>query len=242
MKRTIVVGDVHGCLDELHDLLNVLWYTASKDRLILLGDLVDRGPNSAGVVQFAQTARAELVAGNHDDALVRYWRHEVKAASNPEYVNPMRYSKERRQILSELQTADIAYLLSAKPYIEIAPGWVAVHAGVVPGVDLERQTPTTLRHIRYIDPNTGARMSLNDDYSAPVGGVPWHEAYRGPTKVVYGHWVTNVPTTTPEWSWPTDFGCVFGGRLGAWVFEPNKQPKLVTVPARQTYAAYDMEE
>ena len=75
MARTLVVGDVHGCLDELRDLLDAVHYS-SADRLVFVGDLVDRGPDSVGVVRLAQDLGAVAVLGNHERKHLRYEQHE----------------------------------------------------------------------------------------------------------------------------------------------------------------------
>ena len=63
-KRTIIVGDVHGCIDEFDELVNLVSYDKTRDRLILLGDLIDRGPDSVAVVKRAREMNLECVMGN----------------------------------------------------------------------------------------------------------------------------------------------------------------------------------
>ena len=71
-RRTFVVGDIHGCLDDLYNLLEHARFREGHDRLVLVGDLVDRGPNSAGVLRFARKLRATVVLGNHEAAGLRH--------------------------------------------------------------------------------------------------------------------------------------------------------------------------
>ena len=66
--RLIIIGDVHGCLDELKLLLKQCNYKKEHDKIILVGDLVNKGPSSAGVVKFVREIGATSVRGNHDDA------------------------------------------------------------------------------------------------------------------------------------------------------------------------------
>src|SRR6516164_9026001 len=75
--RDIVIGDVHGCRDELHELLRVVGYRA-PDRLVFTGDLVDRGPDSVGVVRDVRKLGAVAVMGNHDEWYARYYAHETR--------------------------------------------------------------------------------------------------------------------------------------------------------------------
>ena len=76
-SRTIVVGDVHGCLEELDELLSRL-EVGPSDRLVLAGDLMDRGPDPVGVVRRARERGALAVLGNHDEKHLRFARHEAK--------------------------------------------------------------------------------------------------------------------------------------------------------------------
>lgn len=78
--RLLVIGDVHGMLDELKDLLKKADFTTSRgDRVIFVGDLVNKGPESAGVVQYAMDMNATSVRGNHEDKVLRVWAGAEKA-------------------------------------------------------------------------------------------------------------------------------------------------------------------
>ena len=72
--RLLIIGDVHGMLDELKDLLGKADYNSSRgDRVIFVGDLVNKGPKSSGVVQYAMDINATTVRGNHEDKVLRVW-------------------------------------------------------------------------------------------------------------------------------------------------------------------------
>lgn len=71
-SRLIIVGDVHGCLDELKSLLHLCSYSEEHDKLIFVGDLVNKGPSSAGVVKFVKNIGAQCVRGNHDDSALHH--------------------------------------------------------------------------------------------------------------------------------------------------------------------------
>lgn len=79
--RVFVMGDVHGCLDEMNDLLNLIQFNQTKDVLILTGDLIFRGPDSIGVIRRAKELNALCVRGNHDDKVVRLKGYENKFGS-----------------------------------------------------------------------------------------------------------------------------------------------------------------
>lgn len=90
--RVFVMGDVHGCLKEMNDLLKVIQFQANKDVLILAGDLVFRGPDSLGVIRRANELNALCVRGNHDDKVVRLRGYQnkfgIKAMSETEEIMP----------------------------------------------------------------------------------------------------------------------------------------------------------
>src|SRR5574337_897252 len=73
-KKTIIVGDIHGCIDEFNELLNTVSYNKENDRVILLGDLIDRGPDSIGVIRKACEMNLECVMGNHEHKFLKWFR------------------------------------------------------------------------------------------------------------------------------------------------------------------------
>jgi hypothetical protein len=87
-SRLIVVGDVHGCFDELRMLLEMCAYSSVQDSLIFVGDLVNKGPSSAAVVKFARSVGAYCVRGNHDDAAIS---RALKKKSVESYEIPTSY-------------------------------------------------------------------------------------------------------------------------------------------------------
>ena len=99
MDRTIVIGDIHGCYDELIELLNRVTF-APEDRVVAVGDLTVKGPNSRGVLDlFSNDPRFWSVLGNHDLALVRHWRGENVSLKG-----------SQAAVLADLQTPDDRYL------------------------------------------------------------------------------------------------------------------------------------
>ncbi len=240
MTRIILIGDIHGCYDELCDLLEEVDYQHGHDRLISLGDLVDRGPKSLDVIQLLHRLNAECVIGNHDERLVRYRRHQKKQKENPSYVIPMK--PPINPVFGELTEEDWQYLDSLPYYIRFLPDWVAIHAGLEPGLSIERQDPGTLIHCRYIRKSTGkAERSIFS--LTPETSCIWTELWDGRENIVYGHMVT--PTRTPlisvtkKWGGfcvGLDTGCCFGFSLTAMVMsEDGRNFTFHSVPARETY-------
>src|SRR3954447_15481728 len=111
VQRTVFVGDVHGCLDELQTLLKKL-AVSSADRLIFVGDLVAKGPDSQGVVALARELQASSVLGNYDDALLRL-RHAQKAGRDAK-MKPGHLAVAR-----SLEEADWAWLEGLPLYIRV---------------------------------------------------------------------------------------------------------------------------
>lgn len=141
--RTILLGDVHGCLDELRDLLALLALTRD-DVLVSCGDLLDKGPDSAGVVRCIRDLRytgynVVLVEGNHEEKHRRVRRALAHDAKN---VASFRNAEELLRVNASLSPDDVAFLETAVLFHAI-PGHraVAVHGGFLP--DMDPRSPTT---------------------------------------------------------------------------------------------------
>ena len=132
MQRTIVFGDVHGCLDELLALLRAVG-AGREDRLISVGDMVAKGPDSRGVLDFAlETPNLECVLGNHELRLLDAWRLGGLPAVKP-------YDADTcRQLAGDY--GRYMDFLSSWPSSVGGEGWFAVHAGFDPrGPAIDRQ-------------------------------------------------------------------------------------------------------
>jgi hypothetical protein len=248
--RTLVIGDVHGCLDELLALLDVVQYHQGADRLVFVGDLVDRGPDSIGVVRFVRQLGVECVLGNHEEKHVRWAKREAnyRATGKP---NPMRpFSPELREMNEQFVAEDHIGWLAALPlYLRLDPRWVVVHAGFQPGIAFDYQKPSVLTHVRYLQPDTGKMVSTPEIGVKPPGSVFWATMWTGPESVLYGHNVDNLQHPRVDEPLPgvvcvgTDTGCVFGGHLTAAILDaPGAPPTFVQVPAACAYAKYYQDE
>jgi serine/threonine protein phosphatase 1 len=214
--RLIAIGDIHGCHLEFAELLARLGLTRD-DRLILLGDLVNRGPDSLKVLDLAREHRALALLGNHELRLLKYRRTgEKKALKNGDL-----------DTYEKLRSADWA-LLEAMPLTFEEPelNTVFVHGGFLPGEPWQKQPAEVVTRIQVID-RDGRPAKRADKPGAP----PWADLWSGPPFVVYGH------TPRPEiyrlkWSLGIDTGCVQGGQLTAYIL-PEK--RFLQVKARQRY-------
>lgn len=199
--RTILIGDVHGCLEELHDLLAIL-DPRRGDRIIMLGDLINRGPDSPGVVKFVHESGFECLRGNHEDDYLRHPDREP-------------YLKLRQQIGEQ-----------AHDWIGALPLWIeeenflAVHAGLQPGRHPSDTEPRILLNIRTWD-GTGQKLKEPNN-------PPWYDFYQGTRPVFYGHWA-QAGLTIRENTLGLDSGCVYGRKLSAYILEEGR---VVQVPAR----------
>ena len=211
MGRTVIIGDIHGCYDELSQLLEKLHF-GSDDRVLAVGDLTVKGPKSREVLDlFANDRRFSSVIGNHDRALVRHW------SDRSEHLN-----KAQRQAFDELQTAGERYFrqLASLPFFIDLGSHAVVHAGVRPGIPLENQSPDDLVELRTLGSDRTSRE-----------GTPWWEAYEGPQTILFGHWPTSGPRLGKN-SIGLDTGCVYGYQLTCYILETGE---FVNVQAAQAY-------
>jgi hypothetical protein len=224
VSATVVIGDVHGCSDELAALIDRC-ALGPDDQIVLVGDLVAKGPDARGVLALMRKWRARSVLGNHDAHVLR-WKQAIDAGLAPPSLRPSHASVAR-----ELDRADWS-LLSSLPYYLRLPehNALVVHAGLVPGVALEQQDPEMLLNLRTIRPDGRGSRSERE-------GVLWGSVYRGPELVLFGHHARAGLQRHP-FAIGLDTGCVYGGHLTAYVMPEGR---LVSVPARRRYVATQAE-
>jgi diadenosine tetraphosphatase ApaH/serine/threonine PP2A family protein phosphatase len=209
--RTIVIGDIHGCFDELCDLLKLI-DLQKDDRVIALGDLITKGPKNKDVLDlFINDQRFSSVVGNHDRTIRQHLRGE-----------PVPLTKQQREAIQQLDgdLEKYAQYFRSLPYTIELPNHLIVHAGIRPGVPLDEQMASDLTEIRTMGADPTKRK-----------GVAWHEVYRGPKTVLFGHWPKKKPKRAP-FAIGLDTGCVYGGHLTGYIIESDE---FVSVPARDTY-------
>lgn len=240
MERIVVaVGDVHGCVDELKELLNTIQFNKQQMRLVFLGDLVHRGPDTLGVVRKVRELDVECIMGNHEDKLLRWRKHEVINKLSGKK-NPMKEISATEKFANEsLSEDDLIWMKSLPLKLNLGNNWWAAHAGVEPGVSWDKQIPSQVMRVRYVDKN-GRGVSLNADKSQPEGTVYWTEQWKGPENIVYGHCVHDLKN--PRYDITAgygaclgiDTGCCFGGHLTSALFH-NNRIEIVQVKAKKIY-------
>ncbi|MGL6073643.1 MAG: polynucleotide kinase-phosphatase [Fimbriiglobus sp.] len=242
-----IIGDLHGCADELETLLAKLGYVPEKlpqthefwgeqtyrhpegRRAIFVGDLVDRGPRSLDCVRVVrnmiEAGSAMCVPGNHDVKLVKKLRgKDIKAKHGLELtMNEFANLPEELRPKAERAVADFLDRLVSHLVLEDGK-LVVAHAGLKE--EYQNRSSGTVRSFCYFGETTGEI----DEFGLPVR-ANWAADYRGKATVVYGH----TPTLTPEWLNNTiciDTGCVFGGTMTALRY-PERE--LVSIPAAREY-------
>ncbi|NRQ30962.1 polynucleotide kinase-phosphatase [Nonomuraea sp. NN258] len=224
-----IIGDVHGCRAELETLLRELGWQGLHHpdgrTAVFVGDLVDRGPDSPGVLRLVmdmvEAGTAICVAGNHEQKLVRALNgrkvtvaHGLQESLDQLAAQPPEFVERARRFMDGLLSH---YRLDGGRLVVAHAGLKEAYHGRASG---------RVRAFALYGDTTGE----TDEYGLPVR-YPWAEEYRGRAMVVYGH----TPTTRPEWVNNTiclDTGCVFGGHLTALRY-PERE--IVQVPAEKTW-------
>lgn len=233
-----IIGDIHGCFDELIELLNKLGYKVKRKdnghfeienpenrKVIFLGDLNDRGPNSPDVFRLAmdmtKSGQALCICGNHDEKLNRFLMGKKVNINHglDKTVQQMELtSKEFKSEVKEFINGLISH------YVLDDGKLVVAHAGLIE--EMQGRASSAVRAFCLFGETTGEI----DEFGLPVR-YNWAKNYKGKATVVYGH------TPVPEIEWlnntvDIDTGCVFGGKLTALRY-PEKE--FVSVNAKQVY-------
>lgn len=227
-QRMIVVGDVHGCLDELKDVLAKASFDPEDTSVLLLGDLVNKGYYSAEVVHYAREIGAFCIRGNHEDYMLKFALGLVP--------------KPRPAILDFIDklSADDIEWLKELPYSIAIPSWktLCVHAGLVPGRPLLQQNIVDIITMRNVVQESNGLVGTSKDSQ----GAPWVDHWTGDLDGREGDWTVLFGHDAKrglQWRGQAiglDSGCAYGKQLSALVL-PSRE--LVQVPARQVYQSVE---
>lgn len=258
--RTILVGDVHGCRQELEALLDKIHFS-SGDRLVFVGDVIARGPDSLGVLDVVRTTGAILVRGNHEQRLLDWKDGKGREPVAPE---PIASPKPRRRLAPKRANAKRRFLEEPRTssVIPLPPPLGRLH----------RELAEALRPVDWsLLQNTPIRVDLESHgltvvHAGILPGIPldeqrpetmmrirtvrvdavnvlWGACFRGPPHVVFGHNAAPGLQLHP-WATGLDTGCVYGGKLTALVLAAGQKiPRridarralLVSEPARRVW-------
>ena len=169
--RTLIIGDVHGCIDELDEMLTVLDANPRKDRIIFIGDLVNKGPDSRAVYERFRELEAESILGNHEFRL-------LEQAADRRQRNGG-YKALKREFGSKLFRTFLDDIRTWPSYLE-EDELMVVHAGIVPGLHPKKTDPDVLVNIRTWD-GEGKNLQGKDN-------PPWFDFYHEDRLIVFGHW------------------------------------------------------
>lgn len=215
-KRTLVIGDVHGCAKELKQLLKKVKADPKQDRIVFIGDIINKGPSSRGVWEIFREMNAVSLMGNHELSLLELV--EGKFHKHSKYFDLLR--KEFGSLFDEF-VADVHQF----------PLWLEdhdlmmVHAGLVPGLHPDQTDPWHLVTIRTWD---GEGHDLKNE-----ANPKWFDLYQGGELVVFGHWAALGGVDRPKVI-GLDTGCVYGGKLSCLIMPERK---IVSVSAKKSYAS-----
>lgn len=246
-NRLILIGDIHGKLDEFQELIEKVHFNPKKDHLVLLGDMVAKGPDSVGVLDYAMAFNASCVRGNHEDNVLHAYAslHKLptpKISPPPQGIlddivanTPLKTLKSSDlDVAKKLEPRHIKYLGSCPAIISLGRvGFhntqaVAVHAGLQWNIDtLEAQDPETVFTIRSLVPPDYKVAHEKPD------GKPWSTVWsqkqdkrkkNDRMSVYYGH-DARLGLNVREYSAGLDTGCYKGGKLTAMIISENKDGK-----------------
>lgn len=248
-RREIIVGDVHGMLDELIRLLYEI-AVQPGDQLVFVGDLIDKGPDTVGVVSFARSLREEgvdvvLLLGNHEEKLLRTFRRTLSGADGP-------LSPSHDKLVTRIQSLgadNMRFLQSAVLWHRLSDAdALVVHAGIQPTLK-ELPSPEELaamsntQRLRIQQVLRVRRVNADGNMikleHATEADPFWAELYDGRFGHVYfGHNAFQDEAAPKRFPHATgvDLGAVYGNRLAAIVLEAGEDPRAVSVTASRAFA------
>ena len=233
MARRVFVGDIQGCRDELERLLSAVRFDPATDVLHPTGDLVNRGPDSLGVLRLLKKLNAGGVLGNHDVHLLRR-AASLRSPGRRDTLDAVLAAPDRDELLAWLRE---------RPFVRAEGDVLLVHAGLNPvWADPEQQLRgrDPLVHCEEVDFATRVRFCTVDGRRPPRDDPPpgppfrpWFEHWesRESRTLVFGHWARRGLIQRPRVR-GLDTGCVWGGSLTAWIAEEDR---ILSVPAARVY-------
>jgi serine/threonine protein phosphatase 1 len=217
MTRKIIIGDVHGCSYELNKLLDKVSPT-ENDHLFFLGDLINRGPDSHGVIRTVRKLdNCRSLLGNHELRILKFLNDFDHTALKGYDI----------KTLAQLTKKDKRFIWSMEaPIFLDDENTILVHAGFMPGTPWNKQGLEITTEVKAVN-----STDLNKPTNNGSDGKPWYELWKESINVVYGHWPKKEIVETPN-TVGIDTACVYGGFLTAY-FLPEK--KFVQVQAKKNY-------
>lgn len=235
-----IVGDVHGCVRELDDLLKLIRFDPATDVLWSCGDLVNTGPESSQVLRLFRDVGGKTVLGNHDIYALRAF--DGKAQRRKDRLDELFAADDVEPLLAMLREAPVVEFFRRESGRDIAllhagvhPTWRSIEEVTAQLESKERnddwlQSPelTFLTRVRCCDAAGNQVRFGGKPEDAPPPFRPWDEFYKGEEFVVHGHWAMRG-FYRHERTMGLDSACVYGERLTAWCLEEDR---VESVPCR----------
>lgn len=222
-KQVLIVGDVHGCCDELQELLTKANYNAKDVIVIFAGDLINKGPKSLETLKLVREmgTSAYSVRGNHEDRVLYEWFEGQKS--------PFPYSK-KYQWVEQLTVDDIGFITEL-PYSISIPSLntIIVHGGILPSLPLCKQQPVdmvTMRNVVLQDDGSYKALEDRDE------GEAWASIWKGPQHIYFGHDARRGLQIHP-FATGLDTGCLYGKELTGIFISGSR--KMISVNAKMPY-------
>jgi hypothetical protein len=245
MKRIAAYGDPHGCIDELKELHRIVSRAYPDADHWHLGDLVDRGPDSGGCVDYVMREFDGGVRGNHEDTILNAWFARQNRIARGEKIGP-HPNPDKERTLSQLDKEKVEYLKKL-PHLHVFDdlGLILVHGGLIPNRSLYAQPPKVCIRAQMIKPDDPTasgrwwggdssnqpRAKKTEEQSRKEGYVRWYEVYDQEYDCIYGHSVMGLDPYIHQREGygktiGIDTGSCFGGFLTALVYPDMKVFKV----------------
>lgn len=207
MKRTLYIGDVHGCAYELESIIDAFGFVEGSDSLYQTGDIINKGPDMLRCFSLIEKFGIKTVRGNHEEHLI----HMIESDESS-------WTEKQKQRFARLPMNDWQYIYQTVkkwPLYRDTPFALLVHAGLEPGKkNLDEMSPKVLLSIREWN------------------GKPWFEQVSWEKTVIFGHWAKMGLVQKPNFI-GLDSGCVYGKALSAYCPEEDK---FYSIPAKRVYS------
>ncbi|MBT7610520.1 MAG: hypothetical protein HN576_12245 [Bacteriovoracaceae bacterium] len=217
IQRYLIIGDVHGCYSELMELLKKVHYDQKSDQLVFVGDLINKGPLSREVLEFAYNHRAKVVLGNHEMGLIRYVEENIIKGHDLN-VTKLALGKDLPFWIDWMKKLPI--------FLEF-DDFTIVHAGKIPDRELSEDDREILCTMRTWD-------QKNEDFQNPNNPL-WCDFYKDKKLIIYGHHAIKGLVIRDNVT-GLDTGCVYGGKLSLLIMPERK---IVQVDASRQYYPMD---
>lgn len=241
-----LIGDVHGIIDEFEEL--VMWMLdqgLKPEDIWVLGDLVDRGPDSGACVRLCQRLRLNSILGNHERSIINRW-DGIQRGNKFKFANP-----DKERTISQLTQKDIEWMRALPPiHVFDDLKLVIVHGGLWPRVPFYKQPRESIIRAQMIQPwNPGPSRwwgpkakdgsKFTEEESRAQGWVRWYEVYDHQYDVAFGHSVFQCPLLYKNPGSGTVFGLDTGGVFGGWqtgmIYRGNGDYTIKQVKAKKAY-------